>query len=696
MSPIGALFWKEARESAYKVCACAGLAMIVGLVFSQWEFAPADVNVVSHAVGLFGAVLMGMDAIARERSRNTLPFLLCRPLALWKTLLTKFLVGAVGLLVVLASYWGGVFIDMAIDGNFIDKLGFFPPRSLILWPGWQPDEILADVGYGRTVLLWFLASMIPYALSVLVSTLTNHPLKAAVTCLIAAWVAYVCIMIAWNWGPPIVAFYFSLLFSIGVHDHAGILRKAFDASLLIARGAVAVLVADGILALSCRVFSEQFRRRFQWVLGGIALICAVVLIGMDHVRSPHPHPHSGPLGRLPYQTRVMDMALKDDLAVVLLDRELSVVDVSDVSAPVQISRVSGGGWRLERLALSGSRAYVWGRFRGSAGVVSFDLSKPDRARLQAKMRLHPIEKGPTPLLKRVPRLVGWGVWKNHLYAGLIRDEFLEMHSFDVQEDGLLQQIQILTLEEAAKHAWDDEWAIQFAGPRAFLTLGHDLLILDLADSGRPSILSRTPLRRFGRSVRYETMVQKFHRQLASGEVPERLSRIQEKAGPMFAQVFERMMQVQGKQAYTRAAPPGLGPLAVEGVRAYVERPLPREIAVVDISDPRKPVEVDYLPWTRLPTLMKIEGKAAYALRGELVQTYSKTVYGAYKRRETLGLNRRIAYRLGPGIFGSDPRGAVRGRDMFILKDDYIYALLNNHLAIFENPRMQKTHLNEHD
>ena len=71
--------------------------------------------------------------------------------------------------------------------------------------------------------------------------------------------------------------------------------------------------------------------------------------------------------------------------------------------------------------------------------------------------------------------------------------------------------------------------------------------------------------------------------------------------------------------------------------AYVERPLPREIAFVDISDPRKPVEVDYLPWTRLPTLMKIEGESAYALRGESVQTYSKTVYGAYKRRETLGL-----------------------------------------------------------
>ena len=171
--------------------------------------------------------------------------------------------------------------------------------------------------------------------------------------------------------------------------------------------------------------------------------------------------------------------------------------MSDVSAPVQVGRVSGGGWRLQRLALSGSRAYVWGGFRGSVGVAIFDLSQPDRARLQAKRLLYLTEKGTTPTLKRNPRFVGWGVWENHLYVGLIRGEFLEMHSFDIQQGGLLQQTQILTLEEAAKHAWNNEWAIQFAGPRAFLTLGHDFLILDLADPGRPSILSRTPLRRFG-------------------------------------------------------------------------------------------------------------------------------------------------------------------------------------------------------
>ena len=686
MNPTLALFWKEGREAAYKVVACAGLAMIVGLVFSQWEFAPADVNAVSHAVGLFGAVLMGMDAIARERSRMTLPFLMCRPVDSWKILVTKFIVGAVGLLVILAFYWAGVFIDMAIDGGFIDGLGFFPPRSLILWPNWQPDEILADVGYVRTVFLWFLVSLIPYGMSVLVSTLTSHPLKTAATCLFAAWIAYLVIMIAWNSGPPIVAFYFRLLFSIGVHDHAGILRKAFDASLLLARSALAILVAGGVLALACRVFKEHATRRFQWVFGGVAVICSVVAIVVYHFRSPHGHPHFEPVGRVSYQSKMMDLALKDGLAVVLLERDLSVLDVTDSRAPVEIGRVETDGRRLERLALTGSRACVWGEFRDSVGVVTFDLSQPDRPRLEAKRMLYPVEKGATPWLRRIPRLVGWAVWKNHLYAGFIREAFLEMHSFDIREGGRPQPVHVMRIEEAEKHAWNNEWAMRFSGSRAFMTLGHDFLVLDLAESGRPEILSRTPLRRFGRSVRYETMIEEFQQQMASGELPERLERIQAKAGPRFARVFERMMKSRGIQVLASAAPPGLGPLTVGNNTVYIERHLPREIAIVDVSDPRKPLEVDYLPWTRLPELMMIEGESAYALRGEAVQTYARTIYGAYARKETLGLSDRFRYRLRTRTFEHTSKDTPRGRNMFIVADDHIYAVLNNHLAIFENPR----------
>ena len=476
---------------------------------------------------------------------------------------------------------------------------------------------------------------------------------------------------------------------LGVHDHAGILRKALDASLLLARGAIAILVTGGILLLACRVFKEHCGRRFQLVIGGFVLICAVVAIGMYHFGSPHRHPHFEPAGRVSYQSKMVDLALKDGLAVVLLERDLSVVDVKDPSAPVEIGRVETDGWPLKRLALSGSRAYVWGGFRDSVGVVTFDLSRPDRPRLEAKRLLYPVEKGATPWLRRIPRLVGWAVWENHLYAGLIREAFLEMHSFDIREGGRPQPIHVMRVEEVEKHAWNNEWSMRFSGSRAFLTLGHDFLILDLAESGHPEILSRTPLRRFGRSVRYETMIQEFQQQLASGELPERLERIQAKAGPRFARVFERMMKSRGIQVLASAAPPGLGPLTVGNNTVYIERHLPREIAIVDVSDPRKPLEVDYLPWTRLPKLMMIEGESAYALRGEAVQTYARTIYGAYARKETLGLSDRFRYRLRTRTFEHTSKDTPRGRYMFIVADDHIYAVLNNHLAIFENPRKTK-------
>ena len=72
-----------------------------------------------------------------------------------------------------------------------------------------------------------------------------------------------------------------------------------------------------------------------------------------------------PVGRLPYEVPVVDLALQDRLAVVLLERGVSVVDVADWRAPRESGRAEIEGWRLWRLALSGSTAYVWGSSEGA-------------------------------------------------------------------------------------------------------------------------------------------------------------------------------------------------------------------------------------------------------------------------------------------------------------------------------------------
>ncbi len=74
MNPLRALIWKEGRESSYKIAVGACLGILVGLLVHS------SLELVAYLVGLFGAVLMGMDAVAGERSRGTLTFLFIRPL----------------------------------------------------------------------------------------------------------------------------------------------------------------------------------------------------------------------------------------------------------------------------------------------------------------------------------------------------------------------------------------------------------------------------------------------------------------------------------------------------------------------------------------------------------------------------------------------------------------------------------------
>lgn len=687
MNPIRALLWKEGREATYKIAAGAGLALAVGLVCTQEGVFSyhREIQPLSHLIGLFGAVLMGMDLIAQERSRMTLTFLLCRPLAPWKILAVKFTVGAAGLMTVLASYWGGTFIGLLEWGDLELQSWAYSNRTYKGVESFPVEELLLDVGYIRVVLLWFVIYLIPYCISVLASTLTDRPLKAAMTSLMAVWVGLFLLVTAGMLAPKFVEFYLRLVFSLELNSHAGILRQAFDPSLILARvGAIAMLVS-GVLLCAFWVFGVQASRRFQWAVGALALICTVVVIGLDVTQSRQkrtPVEPVAPVGHLKYKMPAMGLALNNELAAVLLERGLSVVDVSDVSAPTEIGQVEMGGWRLERLALTGSRAYVWGEFQDSVGVVTFDLSRPNRPQLQALSLLYPVEEGPAPWLRRIPRLVGWGVSHGHLYAGLLRKDFLELHSFDVRKSGPPPLIHVLPIEETTKHVWDHEWEMQIVGSHTFLTLGQEFAVLDLTDPGRPETLSRIPLRRFGRAATYEKLVQEFREQATSTELTEPLVQMFEEYGPNLAATEKYTYGTHGRHI-SFVVPPGLGPLTVGNSTAYIERHLPREIAVVDISDPLKPVEVDYIPWTRLPRQMTFAGDTAYALTRGGIRIYVEASYGPFRLREKLGF---ADYKRESQFF-VNPKTRVGdlARDMFILGGDHIYALLDNKLAIFENP-----------
>ena len=449
--------------------------------------------------------------MAGERRRGTLPFLLSRPLRLDMLLGVKFAVGAAGLMVVLAAYWAGVYLGMPGWGN----------------PNFQASEyyinyietILTDVGYVRIVLLWFFLFLILYTAVFLASVFSDRSAQAVIIGLMTVWVGLFCVVLL---SFEAVSYYLMLVFHTVLDRDAGILRQAFDPPLLLARVAGAGLLAGGVVLWACRAFRAQANRRFQWTVGALTLISGGIVIWLDATQSQRAHDPVEPVGRLPYATPIVDLALQDRLAVVLLERGVSVVDVADWRAPRESGRAEIEGWQLWRLALSGSTAYVWGSAvaQDSVGVAVFDLSQPERPQLRAQRLLYPIETGPTPWLKHTPRVVGWAAWEGHLYAGLLGNESLELHSFDVREGGLPQPVHVLPIAARAKHVWNNDWEMRLAGPHAFLTLGHDFVVLDLTDPRRPEELSRTPLRRFGPSKQYEESIEKLHHQLAPGVLPD--------------------------------------------------------------------------------------------------------------------------------------------------------------------------------
>ena len=221
MKPLRALIWKEGRESIYKIAIGVCLGLFVGLIPKD------DLDDSALLVGLFGAVLMGMDMVAGERSRGTLPFLFIRPLDRGWLMGVKFVVGAVGLLAVLAAYWAGVYHGLSEWGNpqLLWGLLWEPGTSFSLYE----EVILADVGYGRILLLWFFLFLNLYTAVFLASMIADRTIKAAVAGVIIAWVAFSFLGFTMFLLPEdVVWYYLSEVFMPGLGRDVAILRQAFD------------------------------------------------------------------------------------------------------------------------------------------------------------------------------------------------------------------------------------------------------------------------------------------------------------------------------------------------------------------------------------------------------------------------------------------------------------------------------------
>ena len=670
MNPIRALLWKEGRAAALRVAACACLALLAARTF------PLDP--ICHLVGILGAILMSMDLVAGERGRGTLPFQSNLPVRTAWLLGVKYAVGAAGLLAVLAAYWAGIFLGIPHWGG-----GDF------LWsPSWHlygqihSMEVLKDVGYGRILLLWFLFSLTFYSGAFLSSTLSNRPFQAAWTSLLMACIGLYLAGIASR-----VSDLKSWFWWLGTDLVGQILRPAFDPTLLLARAAVAFLLAGCFLVWTCRAFRTQGSRRFQWIMIALFLICLVVeLRPRSESNSKTVEYWVQPVGRLPFEAGVVDLAVKDRMAIVLLTSGLSIVDVADWQSPREVGRVETDGWQLRNLAVSSSTAYVWGwtEEQDSAGVAVFDLSRPERPRLQTRRLLCPIEAGPTRWLDQTPRLTAWAVRDGYLFAGLLGSEFLELLSFDVRSGGIPQPVQALRVEATARHVWNNDWQMHLAGEKAFFTLGHDFVVLDLADPAAMHELSRTSLRRFGHSSqRYEELMESLHLQLS--QLPDEIVLSTEAGDRVLVYQDKEEDPTGDRRYYWIFVPPALGPVALGGDKAYVSRFSPRELAVLDVSDPRHPVEVGHLRGESHSQLLQ-EGELVHSLTPwGGIRTYGVGQDGTLHAR-TRSRRLQLGVTLSHGWTSKElvPK-ALEPVDGHLL-DDHLCAIADSSLAIFRIPQ----------
>ena len=112
MSALYALLWKEGREILPKILVAVALAALVCLMRHNVDFNRSyieDFEVLIMGGLVMMAILLAMDAIARERNTGTLSFLLDKPVASATVLAVKFLLGLGGLLLVALVAWATVY-----------------------------------------------------------------------------------------------------------------------------------------------------------------------------------------------------------------------------------------------------------------------------------------------------------------------------------------------------------------------------------------------------------------------------------------------------------------------------------------------------------------------------------------------------------------------------------------------------------
>ena len=558
MSTLYALLWKEGREILPKVLVAVALAVVVCLMRNNADFnrsyAESFEGLIMGGLVVM-AIVLAMDAIARERSTGTLSFLLDKPVAGATVLAVKFLLGLSGLLLVALVAWATVYIDLASLEVEREYLAY----KLVT---------VQSIDYASMVALSFTQFSLFYALIFIGSVVTDHPFKG-----VAVGIALAVVLGVFLTGPataifPILNRY--PLIAIGLDGQGHLVRLATDS----ARFWVKVLANLGLTAAAL-VMAVVLLRRYReailsWrtvAIGGGSIIVAVFVIsyGVPLVNQQMP---TGVL-EAPEEQRYGDLAVQDGLAYMTTGQ--SSIAIADLSNPQQMRLLGSArpeSYKLweggHEICVIDSLAYLVGWRKGlpsdSLGVVVFDVSDPTAPTLKGYLMFAAIKK-------KKWKYQYWGAADGGLLLVRERGNALIAEAFAFDEEGMPvvgDERVIMTIPDPVgdSHMWKHRCQVSVRGSRAYIGTNRELVVIDVADAHA--------LRETGRQMLESFRPQSYY-------------------GPKL--------------------------VATDGDKLYVERFWPRELVEFDIANPDQPREVEYLPlaWSNDIRSLQILDGVVYGL-----------------------------------------------------------------------------------
>ncbi|MCY4606737.1 MAG: ABC transporter permease subunit, partial [Gemmatimonadetes bacterium] len=325
MRVLYALLWKEGREILPKMLGIIALAALVYLMRHHADFnrvfSENYLLTAPRGILVWMAIMLAMDAIARERSAGTLSFLLDKPMSSATVLAIKFLLGLGGLLLVTLVAWATVYLGL---------------DNLEVGQGWKAYQLITvqSIDYASMVALSFTQFSLLYALVFIGSVVTDHSFKG-----LAVGIALAVVLGVFLTGPATAIFpllnHYPLV-AIGLDNEGHLVRLATDSArfwvtVLASLGLTAAALAVAVVLLRC--YREAILSWRTVAIGWGVAIAAVFVIPYVEVPVANQRMPAGVL-EAPDKQYYGDLAVQGGLAY--MTNGQSGISIADLSDPQQI------------------------------------------------------------------------------------------------------------------------------------------------------------------------------------------------------------------------------------------------------------------------------------------------------------------------------------------------------------------------